>query len=90
MTLNNYRDEAGDFLEALGAEEEDIPKILDMLDEKLAGFKKSINDRTKLSHQTYDVMFLLFELAARFDLDLDAEWAKGQNKKQKKYLGGIQ
>ena len=63
---------------------------MDMLDGELTKLKESIGDRTELSHQIYDMTFLLFELAARFDLDLDAEWAKGRNRKQKKYLGCIQ
>ena len=90
MTLNNYRDEACEFLEAIGAKPENVNKVLGMLDEELTKLKDSISDRTELCHQVYDMMVLLFELAAKFDLDLDAEWAKSRSRKQKKYLGGTQ
>ena len=90
MTLNDCRDEAGAFLKAVGADEEDMSKILGWLDEEQAGLKDAAdrNDLPVLRHQIYDVLFLLFELAARFDLDLDAEWAAVRERKRVKYLKG--
>ncbi len=88
MALNDYRDEAGEFLKAIGADSQQIAKILGWLDKELAGLKDAAarDDQPELRHQIYDIMFLLFELAARFDLDLDTEWASGREKKQAKYL----
>lgn len=84
--LNAFRDEAPAFLAAIGASSEDIGVILRALDEEMAGLKVSIADRSGLADQVYDVLFLLFELAARYDLDLDSEWEKGRARKQEKYL----
>ena len=88
MGLNNYRDEAGEFLKAIGAGDEHVSKILSWLDEELAGLKDAAtrDDHPELRHQIYDVLFLLFELAARFELDLDSEWTSGRERKQAKYL----
>ncbi len=87
--LNNYRDEAGEFLRAIGAEQEDISKVLGMLDKEVLTLKRQAasGETTGLAHQTYDVLFLLLELAARFNLDLDAEWTAGRQRKKAKYLG---
>ena len=86
MALNTYRDEAGSFLKAIGAADRDPVEILAMLDEETLLLKQSIDDPPRLGHQVYDVMFLLMELAARFGLDLDAEWEKGRERKQARYL----
>lgn len=90
MTLNDYRDEAGEFLAAIGAGEEHVSKIIGWLDDELAALRDAAagSDLAKLQHQIYDVLFLLLELAARFDLDLDAEWAAGRERKRVKYLKG--
>lgn len=89
MTLNDCRDEAGAFLKAVGADEEDMSKILGWLDDELAELKDAAagDDLPGLRHQIYDVLFLLFELAARFDVDVDAEWAAGRERKRVKYVG---
>ena len=75
MTLNDYRDHAGEFMAAIGAGEGDVSRILGWLDEESAALKEAAGggDLPALRHQIYDMLFLLFELAARFDLDLDAE-----------------
>ena len=88
MALNNYRDEAGEFLKAIGADGQQIGKILSWLDEELAGLKDAAarDDLPELRHQIYDLLFLLFELAARFGLDLDSEWTAGRETKRAKYL----
>ena len=88
MTLNSYRDEAGRFVAAIGTGPEPVSKILVWLDEETAALKHAAtkDDQPALRHQIYDVLFLLFELAARFDLDLDAEWSAGRERKKAKYL----
>ena len=86
MGLNELRDEAREFLVGIGQSERKASKIISMIDEEVALLKSSINNREKLCHQIYDVLFLLFELAGRYDCDLDSEWEKGRKKKQEKYL----
>ncbi|MEE9436019.1 MAG: hypothetical protein V3V37_04990 [Candidatus Adiutricales bacterium] len=39
-----------------------------------------------MGHKTYDVIFLLMDLASRFDTDLNEEWKLGRQRKKKKYL----
>ena len=92
MGLNAYRDEAREFMAAIGVGKEDLSKILGWFDEEQAGLKDAAdrNNLPVLRHQIYDLLFLLFELAARFDLDLDAEWAAGRERKEEKYLRGRQ
>ncbi len=88
MGLNEFRDEAGDFLRNIGAECRDASEIFAMLDGKYSELKASADEPLKLCHPVYDVMFLLFELAAKYEFDLDAEWQKGRANKRIKYLGG--
>ena len=88
MGLNDYRDEAGEFLRAIKAGEGQVSKILEWLDEEVALLKGSVGDDQKLCHQVYDVLFLLFELAGQFGFDLDGEWDRGRERKREKYLGG--
>ena len=85
MGLNEFRDEAREFLVGIGQSEREASEIIPMLDEEVALLKSSIGDREKLCHQIYDVLFLLFELAGQYDCNLDLEWEKGREKKQKKY-----
>lgn len=85
MSLNTYRDEAGAFVRGIGATDESVEKILTWLDEELTRLRAAVNDRAKLAHQIYDMLFLLFELAARYDLDLDDQWTQGRRRKKEKY-----
>ena len=78
------RDEAGEFLAAVDpAGEEPVSAIIAMLDEEYAELKASLDDPGRLSHQIYDMLFLLFELAAKKNFDLDAEWHQGRDNKRK-------
>ena len=84
MTLNAFRDEAGAFLKAVDpAGETSVSKLIRMLDEEYATLKASIDKPDRLSHQVYDMLFLLFELAATKNIDLDAQWIQGRDKKRK-------
>ena len=84
MSLNELRDEAAAFLGAVDpAGAERVPDILRMLDEEYQDLKASLGDRERFSHQVYDVLFLVFELAAKRDIDLDREWALGRERKRK-------
>ena len=86
MNLNAYRDEAGRFLEAIQATDEPVEKKIQMLQHELDILKTSIHDDKTVSHQVYDLLFLLFEVASQYNLDLDLEWLNGQSRKKKKYL----
>ena len=86
MGLNGYRDEVTEFLNEIAAREEPISRVIDMLDEEITLLKKSLDDRVRLNHQLYDVLFLIFEIAAIKHLDVDSEWARGREKKKAKYL----
>ncbi len=86
-SLNDCRDEAGRFLASIGDKQTTASEVMTMLDEEIALLKASLNDRQRLSHQAYDVVFLLFELAALHGVDLDGEWAAGRERKRSKYGG---
>ena len=87
-TLNNYRDEAKDFLQKIRAVNESAEIKLDWLEEEFHLLKGAINkeERDKIRHQIYDMLFLLFEISADYDFDLDSEWNIGRQRKQVKYL----
>lgn len=88
MDLNQYRDEAGRFLEAIHAADEPVEQMIAMLEHEMDILKEkeSVKDDAAVKHQVYDLLFLLFEIAARRGCDLDAEWAAGKRRKQEKYL----
>jgi hypothetical protein len=85
MNLNEYRNEVREFLDKIASREEPVSRVMDMLDEEVALLKESLDDRERLGHQVYDVLYLLFEMAAIYNLDMDAEWVKGRKRKQSKY-----
>jgi hypothetical protein len=86
LSLNDYRDEAGNFLKRINAVNEGIEVKVKMLEKELNILKKSINEPFKLNHQVYDMLFLLFEIASEQNMDIDNEWNNGKMKKQKKYI----
>ena len=86
MSLNVYRDEAGHFLEAIHAAEESVGKKIMLLQQELGILEANINDEKTINHQVYDLLFILFEIASQYNLDLDAEWLAGQLRKKHKYL----
>ncbi|MFC2015033.1 hypothetical protein ACFLUP_03475 [Chloroflexota bacterium] len=86
MELNEVRDEVAEFLKQMSAKQRPVSRVLDMLDQEIVLLKESLNDPKRLNHQLYDVLFLLFEIAAMRNLDLDSEWIQGREKKRIKYL----
>ena len=87
MSFNAYRDEAARFLADIHADGEPAAPKLRMLQEELDCLKAADPADVKtISHQTYDLLFLLMEIAAQYHVDLDAEWAAGRVRKQEKYL----
>jgi len=85
MSLNNYRDEAGRFLEAIHASDEPAEKKIEMLQHEFDILKAGFQNSETVRHQVYDLLFLLFEIASQYGIDLDAEWLAGQIRKEKKY-----
>lgn len=86
MSLNDYRDEAGLFIKAIGAEGEDVNKIVKMLEEEFEILKNSVDNKDNMEHQVYDMLFVLFEIAAKYNMNLDLQWGKGRKRKEQKYL----
>ena len=86
MVLNDLRDEAGEFTEKIGAANEPLQKLLKMLEDEMNELKNSVENPDRLRHQVYDMLFILFEIASKYGMDLDAEWEKGRRNKKIKYL----
>ena len=89
MSLNSYKIEARDFLEKMNALNQGTEKKVKWLEEEFQLLKDSIelNDESKIRHQIYDMLFLLFEISADYDFDLDDEWDIGRVRKKQKYFG---
>lgn len=86
MGLNTYRDEVCDFLDGIDTRDKPISQVMEMLDEEVTLLKGSLDNRERLSHKIYDLLFLPFEITAIHNLDMDAAWTKGKEKKQARYL----
>lgn len=88
MPLNTYRDEVKAFLAAMGAQGGGDEQKLAWLEEEFALLREAsaAGDDARMRHQIYDMLFLLFELAAEHDFDLDEEWRSGAARKREKYL----
>lgn len=89
MKLNDYRDEVKEFLikiDALGKNQEQkliwLEKEFDLLKSAVRNF-----DDKAISHQIYDMIYLLLEIAADNDCNLDKQWEIGQRNKHEKYIG---
>lgn len=84
MTLNIFRDEAAAFLKKVDPTgNESLSDILVPLDHEYEDLKACLENPARMSHQIYDMLFLLLELAANLGTDLDAEWALGRERKKK-------
>ena len=88
MKLNDYRDEVEIFLKKIDNFQKNSNQKVYWLEKELSLLKKAVenSDECNISHQIYDMMYLLFELAADYRCDLDKEWKRGNKKKQEKYL----
>lgn len=86
MNLNNYRDEAEDFLKKLGVQNETLDIKISMLEEEFNLLKKATDNQVLLKHQIYDMLFILFEIASDYNFDLEEEWVKGRIRKMEKYM----
>lgn len=84
MNLNAFRDEVADFLRMVDPQgRESDATLLAMLEEKYGSLKMAAGKPDQLPHRIYDVLFMLFEIAARHGCDLDAEWEAGRIRKRK-------
>jgi len=86
MTLNHYRNEAAEFLKKSGLKDEECSIKIAMLEEELNILKKVTDNPAQLKHQIYDMLFLLFEIAAEYEFDIEEEWNKGKIRKYEKYI----
>lgn len=87
--LNDYSSEAYNFLKKIGAKDESFERLMEILDEEMKLLRQSGNDPDSLKHQIYDVLFILFEVSGKYGFDLDSEWDRGRERKQKKYMDRI-
>ena len=87
MSLNNYRDEVKEFLIKMGSNNGDNVQKVNWLNEEFELLKEAVNkcEEDKIRHQLYDMLYLILEIAADNDFDLDQEWDKGRKRKQEKY-----
>lgn len=88
MCLNDYRDEVKEFLVKVNSLGKNQEWKLVWLEKELELLKSAVrnSDNKAISHQIYDMMYLLFEVAADNNSDLDIEWINGNNKKKDKYV----
>ena len=87
MSLNGYKDEVENFLKQVDNLGKNTNQKINWLDKEFSLLKTAIknSDKISISHQIYDMMYLLFEISADFNCDLDKEWQIG-NLKKEKYL----
>lgn len=87
MCLNNYRDEVKEFLVKINSFGVNQEQKLMWIEKEFELLKSAVknSDNKAISHQIYDMMYLLFEIAADNNSDLDSEWING-NKKKVKYI----
>ena len=87
--LNLLRDEVRKkFLKPLGRRKYTVEQMVQGLEEELSILKSSTEDTAEFGHQMYDMLFILFGLAFENDVDLDAQWELGWERK-KKYLSTV-
>ena len=88
MSLNLYRTEARDFLEKMNALNEGAEQKLKWLEDEFQLLKDAVklDEADKVRHQIYDMLFLLFQISAEYNFDLDDEWNIGRERKKQKYL----
>ena len=88
MSLNKYKNEVKEFMINMKSFNGDNQQKIEWLEEEFILLKNAVNNsnREKIKHQVYDMLYLLFEIAADNDFDLDQEWQAGNIKKQDKYI----
>lgn len=88
MSLNDYQEEAKEFMRKINDSGKNTEQKLAWLEEEFQLLKDAVSkaEEDKIRHQIYDMLFLLFEIGADYEFDLDNEWTMGRIRKQEKYL----
>lgn len=86
MDLNSYKCEVQNFLKNLKGENWNTDYKISELGREYEKLKSNIDNKKLASHQIYDMIFILFEIACDLDIDIEKEWQNGKVRKQKKYL----
>ena len=88
MSLNEYRDEVKQFLIKMGSLNGNNDEKIIWLKEEFELLQRAVSGSKidEVKHQLYDILYLIFEMAADNNLDLDKEWIKGRIRKEEKYL----
>jgi hypothetical protein len=88
MSLNEYKNEVREFLIKMNSLNGNNDEKITWLNEEFELLKNAVNasERDKIEHQLYDILYLVFEMAADNNFDLDKEWQKGRKRKNEKYL----
>lgn len=88
MSLNEYKNEVREFLIRMDSLNGDNNQKITWLNEEFEILKMAVNasERDNIEHQVYDMLYLLFEIAADNNFDLDKQWQNGRERKQEKYL----
>ena len=75
MCLNDYRDEVKEFLVKINSFGVNQEQKLMWIEKEFKLLKSAVknSDNKAISHQIYDMMYLLFEIAADNNSDLDSE-----------------
>ncbi|MBT4174258.1 hypothetical protein HOC80_04805 [archaeon] len=82
MALNELKKEVAKFEKKVGFDKTKSSELLKMLQKELTILKKAKNKKVK-DHQLIDIQVLLLQLANRYKTNLNLEWKKQWNKKQK-------
>ena len=88
MRLNDYKNEVKFFMQRINAFDKNSKQKIDWLEKEFDLLKAAVYNSKSASicHQIYDMVYILLEIAADNDCDLDTEWSKGATRKQEKYI----
>lgn len=85
MALNELKNKVKEFEQKAGFDKTDVNKLLEMVDEEIKIIKTNLKNKEVVDHKLADLAVLLFQIANRYNTDLDSEWEK-HFEKSKKYL----
>ena len=76
MALNKLKNKVKKFEKKAGFDKTDVKKLLKMVDEETSIIKSNLKNKELIEHKLIDLQVLLFQIANRYDTDLDFEWKK--------------
>lgn len=85
MTLNELKNKVKAFEKKAGFDKTDVKKLLGMVDEEIGILKSNLKDKKIVDHELMDLQILIFQMANRYNTNLNSEWVK-HFKKSEKYL----